>query len=75
MLGNLAQQLAAEPLITPFPVSSHQLKAPQFIGKEETAAGNQLIIQPDPPPVTQVIGDHCLIELSAGVKVGEITLL
>ncbi|MNR37108.1 hypothetical protein D3C85_1551010 [compost metagenome] len=59
---NLAQQLAAEPAIAPILPGAHKLKTPHIAGEEQPAAGDQLALLPDPPPLPQSIGDHGLIQ-------------
>ena len=63
--GNLAQQLAAQSLIAPCLPGAYQLEATQGVGEEETATGDQLLLLPDPPPLTQPVPDHRLIQLAA----------
>ncbi|MNE06293.1 hypothetical protein D3C80_988770 [compost metagenome] len=75
LAGDLAQQLTAEAPVAPILMGAYQLKAPHGAGEEEAAAGHQTLPLPDPPPLSQSIGDHGLIEVAPRLKVGKVARL
>lgn len=64
LTGDLAQQLTAEAPVAPILMGTNQLEAPHGAGEEEAATGDQATLMPDPPPLSQSIGDHGLIEVA-----------